>query len=74
MKKMAFVIFVLFLFLVLSGCGEQYPEVSVIIGEHSDEIHIDLGSPYVYRDFDIKTNDGGKDLVLHFLDGSNEDK
>ena len=69
MKNMIFVGSVLILFLVLSGCGEQYPTVRVIIGEHANSIDIDIGNPYVYKDFDLETIDGGKDLTLHFVEG-----
>lgn len=69
MKKMLFAGSVLILLLTLSGCGEQYPEVRVVSGEYANRIDISIGSPYVYKGFDLETNDGGKDLTLHFVEG-----
>lgn len=70
MKKFIFVTSVLFLMSALSGCGEeQYPTVRVTTGANATGIDIDIGSPYVYKGFDIETIDGNKDLILHFTEG-----
>lgn len=72
MKKMLVVVFltsVFVLFLILTGCGEQYPTVQIIGGANSTGVTIDIGKPYVYKDFDIEPIDGGKDLILHFVEG-----
>lgn len=63
----------IFLFLLIvctvSGCGEQYPTVLIRAGASATGVTIDIGKPYVYKDFDIETIDGGKDLILHFTEG-----
>lgn len=70
MKKFIFVFSALVLMSALSGCdGEQYPTVRVITGGTATGIDIDIGKPYVYMGFDLETIDGGKDLILHFVEG-----
>jgi len=69
MKKLIFVASALILMSILSGCGEQYPTVIITTGNTATGITIDIGKPYVYKDFDIEATDGGKDLILHFVEG-----
>lgn len=69
MKKFIFVFSALVLMSTLSGCdGEQYPKVRIISGTTAMGIDIDIGSPYVYKGFDLETIDGDKDLILHFTE------
>ena len=69
MKKFIFVASVLILLFTLSGCGEHLPSVEINPGIGKSCITIDVGKPYVYKDFDIEATDGGKDLILHFVEG-----
>lgn len=69
MKKLIFVAIALIFLFTLSGCGEQFPTVQVCFGLGRSNITIDVGKPYAYKDFDIEVTDGGKDLVLHFVEG-----
>lgn len=70
MKKFIFVFSALVLMSTLSGCDEeQYPKVRIISGSTATGINIDIGSPYVYKGFDLETIDGDKDLILHFTEG-----
>lgn len=69
MKKLIFVASALTLLLTLSGCGEHFPMVEVYTGYGKSRITIDIGKPYVYKDFDIEATDGGKNLILHFVEG-----
>jgi uncharacterized lipoprotein YehR (DUF1307 family) len=69
MKKLIFVAFAMVSLFTLSGCGEYYPTAKVSTGYWNSYITIDVGKPYVYKDFDIDTTDGGKDLILHFVEG-----
>lgn len=69
MKKLIFVAFALILLLTLSGCEENLPRAEVHTGGWSSSIIIDVGKPYVYKDFDVEATDGGKDLILHFVGG-----
>ena len=68
MKKIIFVASVLILLPILSGCGEHLPTVEVHTGFRESYITIDVGKPYVYKDFDVEATDGGKDLILHFVE------
>lgn len=69
MKRFIFVAFSTILLLILSGCGEHFPSVEVHGGFGKSYISIDIGKPYVYKDFDVEKTDGGKDLILHFEEG-----
>lgn len=69
MKKFIFVASALILLLALSGCGEHLPSVEINPGLRKSCITIDVGKPYAYKDFDIEATDGGKDLILHFVEG-----
>ena len=69
MKKLIFVTSALILLLTLSGCGEHFPAVEIHSGFGKSYIIIDVGKPYVYKDFDIEVTDVGKDLILHFVEG-----
>ena len=69
MKKLIFVAFAMVSLFTLSGCGEHLPTVEVNPGFGKSYITIDIGKPYVYKDFDIEVTDGGKDLILHFTEG-----
>ena len=69
MKKLIFVASALILLLTLYGCGEHLPTVEVHNGYGKSYITIDVGKPYVYKDFDIEVTDEGKDLILHFVEG-----
>ena len=69
MKKLIFVTSALILLLTLSGCSERFPTVEINSGLGKSYISIDVGKPYVYKDFDIEATDGGKDLILHFVEG-----
>lgn len=69
MKKLIFVAFAMVSLFTLSGCGENFPAVEVHKGYWKSYITIDVGEPYVYKDFDIEVTDGGKDLILHFVEG-----
>ena len=68
MKKFIFVASVLILLFTLSGCGEHLPEVEINLGPRKSYITIDIGKPYAYKDFNIENTDGGKDLILHFVE------
>lgn len=68
MKKLIFVTSALIVLLTLSGCGEYLPEVEINLGPRKSYITIDIGKPYAYKDFDIENTDGGKDLILHFVE------
>lgn len=68
MKKFIFVASVLILLFTLYGCGEHLPTVEVHNGYWKSYITIDVGKPYVYKDFDVENTDGGKDLILHFVE------
>lgn len=69
MKKFIFVAFAMVSLFTLSGCGEHFPAVEVHSGFGKSYITIDVGKPYMYKDFDIEATDGGKDLILHFTEG-----
>ena len=69
MKKLIFVTSALILLLTLSGCGEHFPTVEIHTGFGKSYITIDVGKPYVYKDFDIEVTNSGKDLILHFVEG-----
>ena len=68
MKRLIFAVFSTVSLLTLSGCGEQYPTVEVHNGPWKSYITIDIGKQYVYKDFDVEETDGGKDLILHFME------
>ncbi len=53
---------------MLCGCGNHLPEVRINPGVFKSEITIDVGNGYAYTGFDIETVDGGKDLILHFVE------
>ena len=51
---------------MLCGCGEHFPSVRIEEGVFASRI--DVGNGLKYAGFDIETTDGGKDLILHFID------
>ena len=53
---------------MLCGCGNHLPEVRINTGVFKSVITIDVGNGYEYTGFDIETVDGGKDLILHFVE------
>lgn len=55
---------------MLCGCGEHFPSVRIEEGLLASRIDIDVGNGLKYVGFDIETVDGGKDLILHFVEGS----
>lgn len=55
---------------MLCGCGHHFPEVKIDPGVFKSVITIDVGNGYEYTGFDIDAVDGGKDLILHFAEGS----
>ena len=57
---------------MLCGCGTHLPEVRINPGVFKSVITIDVGNGYEYTGFDIETVDGGKDLILHFSEESND--
>ena len=69
MKKLALLMFGIAVAMSLSGCGNHYPSVKIDEGLFYECIDIDIGSPYKYKDFDVVPIDGGKDLILHFVEG-----
>lgn len=62
----------IFLFLLIvctvTGCGEHYPHVTIHNAAWESTREITIGKPYVYVGFDLKNTDGGKDLILHFVE------
>ena len=67
MLLFAFIVITTILF-GLAGCGEHFPVVMIEESVFSSRIDIDIGHGYEYTGFDIETTDGGKDLVLHFVE------
>ena len=69
MKKLLIVLMLLST-LLLSACDESYPSITIHEGGGKDSRVIDIGQPYKYDGFDIENADGGKDLILHFIKGT----
>ena len=72
MKKLIFVSISLIFLFTLSGCEENLPTVEIHYGGWTSYITIDIGMPYMYKDFDIEKTDEGKDLILHFVKENKE--
>lgn len=72
MKKLTLFLTATAIAIILSGCGDHYPSVNIDKALLCEPISIDMGVPYKYKDFDIVPIDGGKDLILHFVEEDEE--
>lgn len=67
-KGLVLIIALIILSQCLTGCGNNLPSVTINPSMFESLINIDIGSGYKYTGFDIESTDGGKDLILHFVE------
>ena len=69
-KRLILIVLFATITVMLCGCGNNLPSVTINPSMFKSVITIDVGNGYDYTGFDIETVDGGKDLILHFVEES----